>query len=125
MLSVIKLSAQSIKYYSDRNKGFSGYAQAIYIGTTKTIDPSEFAYQQELVYLTDGRLNFIRHCDKLSNQQVFLTWSALDEYYYEDKEIYNIILQEGEISLTFVAVITNNGNSIDWYGGSVWSLAFY
>ena len=118
-----KLTAQNIKYY-DYN-GYRGYAQAIYIGTTKTIDPREYANQQELVYLTDGRFNFIRHCNKLSKQESFLTWCALYEYDLHDNEIYNLIIQQGELCLTFVAVIKNYGEDFDWYEGAVWSLALY
>lgn len=115
-LLIIPIYASELKRYTDWNNGYTGYAGADYIGTTKTINPKTFSMEAEQrirnlgVYIT-------RYCQKLSNQERYLLWSALGMYNYTDNEIYSVTIQQGKEILQLVVVITNGGSSCNWYGG--------
>ena len=119
-ISCLKLSAANMKPYIDWDNGYSGYANADYVGTTRTINPSQFAEEGERRIRAFGA-TITRYCQKLSKSENFLLWSALNEYNYSDNEIYSVTIQQGMQILQLIVVIRENGNSVDWYGG--WYIA--
>lgn len=106
----------NVKRYSDWEKGFSGYAGAEYVGTTKTIDPKTYSLQCGYRILNSG-MTILRYCDKLSKQEIFLLWAALDQYDFSNGEIYTVyILQNNEI-LQLIVVIKEDGKSVNKING--------
>lgn len=56
---------------------------------------------------------------KLTKEENFLIWSALNEYELLDGEIYLVVISTPPYTeaLSFLVMITDNGNSYTWYGG--------
>ena len=107
--------AAEVKYYSDSKNGYSGYAAADYVGTTKKIDPSTYlnAWLNNLYrngYIKTG------DCNKMSNQENFLLWKALNEYDYRSNEIYAVRILQGNFILVFIVAIKKRG-SCTVFGG--------
>ena len=115
---LISISATDIRFHSDSGNGWYGYSGADYVGTTKTVNPSQFAEEAENRAARYFRI--VRYCEKLSRQENFLLWSALNQYNYSNNEVYSVIIQQGYECLNLIVVIKDNGNSCDWYGGAYW-----
>ena len=56
---------------------------------------------------------------KLTKEENFLIWSALNEYELLDGEVYFVGISTPPYaeSLLFLVMITDNGNGYTWYGG--------
>ena len=113
---IVHIFPADMRWYSDYSKGYSGYAGADYIGTTKNINPSKFANEGEQRLRNIG-VTISRYCEKLSKAESFLMWSALEQYDYYQNEIYSVTIQQGKQILQLIVVIKDDGNSVDWYGG--------
>ena len=115
MLIFILFSINAQSYY-DWNNGYSGSAVAYYLGTTKTINPAQVAEDAEHNMRSIG-LKVTGYCQKLSKTESFLIWSALNEYDYNDGEVYSLVINPSNniTALCLVVVITNGGKSFQWY----------
>lgn len=117
-----------VKHYSDKAKGYSGWAGIRYLGTTRTVDldyydTGDFVYdilygETKEGYEKDGFF-ITEPATKISKEESFLAWSALGEYDIEDGEVYEVCLQceNSERYLNFVAEICEKGSSFIQYGG--------
>ena len=56
---------------------------------------------------------------KLTKEENFLIWSALNEYELLDGEVYFVVISTPPYTeaLAFLVMITDNGNGYTWYGG--------
>ena len=56
---------------------------------------------------------------KLTKEENFLIWSALNEYELLDGEVYFVVISTPPYTeaLSFLVMITDNGNGYTWYGG--------
>jgi hypothetical protein len=95
------------KYYSDYDEGFSGYSIAKYLGE---IDDSQI---KELINSLNGT-----PVNKLTRNNFWLCWKALEEWDYEDGETYFVICLNSLTSdngIIIIATITDGGESFEWY----------
>jgi hypothetical protein len=96
-----------MKYYIDWDKGYNGYAVAVYL------EPSQRDIIISNFWATQGRT-----VDKLSNNISWLCWKALEEWDYKNGEIYMIQCSEignGNAGIVVIATITNSGKSFNFY----------
>ena len=117
IVSAVPLFAGEMKNYSDWINGYSGTSGAEYMGTTTEIDLEKLimngrqSFKQKAQYIGD--------CKKLTKEENFLLWSALNEFDYKDNEIYAVgIFWDHNTESAFlglIAVITENGKSFNWY----------
>ncbi len=121
MSVTVLLQAEGYKYYSDTKNGYSGSAMAFYVGTTKDINPSDYLVGYER-FLREKGYNIVGYCTKLSKQEDFLFWAALNEYKCAAKEVYSVSIKiEGENRiLNVAAVVKKPGKTCDQYGGFYW-----
>ena len=115
-LCIVSFVNAEMKYYSDWINGYKGYAQAFYVSTTKNIDPKSVADGWEEDIKQKG-YSITYRCRKLTNQQLFLISSAINEYKLSDEEVYMVFIKEGTYQYSFFVVIKNNKSSFEWYGG--------
>ncbi len=113
------IAASDLKFYSDRQCGYSGYAMAEYIGTLDYIGPHACAGIQESNMYKSGCIK-VGHCSKVSKQENFLLWEALDEYHYRANEVYTVLILQDNQLLSLTAVINKDRKSCALYGGSYW-----
>lgn len=100
-----------LRYYSDHEKGYRGYSSAIYIA--KDLD------EKSLEYVGGEYLSAGKRIDKLSKNNLWLCWKALDEWEIEEGEVYFILCTDDKYSDTgimIVAVIENGGENFSWWG---------
>ena len=125
---VVAVCSGQMKYYSDW-QGHSGYAVAEYCTTH---DPSVFnkqsflddRFRESLDDLAEGvkSLGYAKSGDikKLSKQENFLIWSALNEYELLDGEVYKVVTYSSDSTdpyrQAFFVCIMNNGKSFKWGG---------
>ena len=114
LVCIIPLFSDELRFYSEGR--YRGYAVAEYIGTTKNINPSRFADEGELRVRSTG-VPIIRYCQKLSKQEIFLLWSAINQWDYSENEIYAVTIQQGKEILQLIVVVKGRGKGCDWYGG--------
>ena len=109
--------AQNInfKYYSsiqdgDYESGFSGYAVAIYIT------------EQEMPEIEQKISTIGRKVNKITRNNSWLCWKALNEWELLNNENYLIICSDSLIAeegLLIIATIQENGDSFSWRGAVV------
>jgi hypothetical protein len=109
-------SAQNLnlKYYSSSSDGdyksdFSGVAIAIYLT------------DEEYKNIEDRIKSIGRNIDKLSKNNYWLCWKALNEWEIKDGEKYFIVCADNIYSndgVFIISTITKNGKSFDWWGKS-------
>ncbi|MCL2705110.1 MAG: hypothetical protein FWE72_02755 [Spirochaetaceae bacterium] len=105
-----------LKYYSsisdsDYKSNYSGYAVAIYIDKNPDNEYMEFI---ENKFLSIGR-----DIDKLTKNNLWLCWKALNEWDIVDGEIYLIFCTDNKYSdngIMIIATIEDNGKSFSWQG---------
>ena len=112
-LIIVPLFSDELRFYS--KGGYRGHAMAEYVGTTKNINPARFADEGERRVISVG-VPIIRYCQKLSKQECFLLWSALEQWDYSNNEIYAVTIQQGKEILQLIVVVKDK-NNCDWYGG--------
>lgn len=131
MLLVVAVCSGQIKYYSDW-QGHSGYAAAEYCGNLiDTLGSSSAFYSYNIEGFlqnlqrsqTELKEQFgfdkVRDIEKLSKEENFLIWSALNEYELSDGDAYVVScttsLMQPNLKY-FTVVIINNGKSFKWVG---------
>lgn len=127
MFAMVSMESE-VKHYSDKAKGYGGWAGAKYLGTTRTVDlgyydTGDFVYDILYGEIKEGyeKDGFVitEPATKISKEENFLAWSSLGEYDIEDGEVYEVCLQceNSERYLNFVAEICEKGTSFIQYGG--------
>lgn len=133
---VVAVCSGEMRYYSDWKTGYKGYVDIAY--TVNLIDElgsssAFYSYNiegllQNLQKVRDTEfkkqmgIDKVRDIEKLSKEENFLLWSALNEYELSDGDMYSVTctssLQPGPkpTSKYFSIVIINNGNSFKWVG---------
>ena len=120
LLGASAISAAEFKPYA--GDGYFGYARADYLGTTRDFDPVQTAERSEQFIRRLGH-KITGYCQKLSKEEHFLLWKALEEYDYSDNEVYSVSISKDSPStaagfkLELIAVIKDKGQSVEWYGG--------
>ncbi|MBR5966623.1 MAG: hypothetical protein IK015_10960 [Treponema sp.] len=113
-------NAQQMKFYSDYNNGYQGWAGAVY-DSSKSSDyeplcdftrwhAEEFAKK----YNTD-----CYKINKLTNEHSFLMWSALNEYNYKIGEVYGVIIctyYGGRYLYAHLCVNIVSSDRVKWVG---------
>lgn len=121
MLCILSAVAGREKYgsftkYEDKKNGYSGWACADYLGTTKETDA--YKEMQELISGTPRQVH--NPCSKLTNEESFLMWSALADYNYKKGEVYYVEIRDkpdarGVKNLILFITITGK-DTLEWYG---------
>lgn len=116
--TIFPVAAQEL--YSDRSNGYSGHAGAHYIGTTKDVNLAE--HWAGLERHMGKRFTFLRAIQKLSKEENFLLWSALNEYELSSNEVYQVAItwENKSTTLALLVVITDKGRSCTLYDASLW-----
>ena len=118
LLFVWSLEAEGFKLYSFKDEGYSGYAFATYMDYMPPLDVVEgLAERNEEYYRKQN--SFIRYnSGKLSKQESFLLWSALNEYNYKNGEMYVVVIkQKNEYLHLFVIIIDEFNYECRFWGG--------
>lgn len=102
----------SLKYYSD-GTGYSGWDVAYYERERNDLNWRDEAQEMREI-LESSKFRYIAPCDKLSNEESFLLWSALYEYDRRDYEVYQVLIAQGNELLALVVQITNDGENCYW-----------
>lgn len=130
MLLVVAVCSGEMRYYSDWETGYKGYVDIAYTGNLidklgsssafYSYDIGEFLQnlQRSQTEQKEQLLGFdkVRDIEKLSKEENFLIWSALNEYELSDGDAYVVSCTT---SLTqpnvkyFTVVIINNGKSLN------------
>ena len=123
--TMLPVMAAEGKIYRDYINGYSGYAIAEFF-------PSKNGM---LIHQSNGEfLSISEACDlvatelagmilgkktKLTKEENFLIWSALNEYELLDGEVYTVEISTPPYTevLGVLVMITDNGNGYTWYGG--------
>ena len=126
-ISMPLFASKKTTYFSDYEKGYSGYATADYIGTANEISQDKYnEYFDALVKrarteFSRKNYTYLGNCRKLTKKDEWLVGCALKEYNYQDNEVYlvsifytDVFPLDGHIeSLTLIVVIKEN--SFEWY----------
>ncbi|MBD5446372.1 MAG: hypothetical protein HDR32_01160 [Treponema sp.] len=106
----IRQNTPNMKYYSDLLNGYSGVAGANYYTRTESIPiywgpPTGFIETRPL--------------EKLSKEEGFLIWKALNEYNLKDGEVYHVTVKcdNSEEFLILYAEIYSNGKNFFQHDG--------
>ena len=104
------------KKFDMKPYGNIGYACAHFLG-----DKKELQSLKDLNKLYKDSYNDFKliDCKELSKREYYLMWCALDEYNYQDGEVYYMLISDKDnilIPLFLVVCIKNKGNSVDWLG---------
>ncbi|EMB24376.1 hypothetical protein E4N83_10935 [Treponema denticola] len=118
LLFVWGLEAEELKFYSFKDRGYSGYAIASYMAYMPPLDVVEKLAERNEEYYKEQNA-FIRYNrGKLSKQESFLLWSALNEYDYEEGEMYVVVIkQEDEYLHLFVIIMDEVNYGCHFWGG--------
>lgn len=129
VMLVVAVCSGRVRYYSDQSTGYEGNAAADYVGNTVTKRGMFSTFDELVDYVkTDSISMFdteelfkVRYIEKLSKEESFLIWSALNEYDYEDGDLYAVTVDPPELWgvlgwRLFGVCITNNGKSFKWVG---------
>ncbi|MBD5426054.1 MAG: hypothetical protein HDR38_00630 [Treponema sp.] len=108
----IRQKTPNMKYYSDLLNGYSGVAGANYYMTNESnqiLIPGE---------LPKGFI-FTRPLEKLSKEERFLIWKALNEYSLKGREVYYVTVKcdNSKEFLNLLVEIYSNGKGFSDYGG--------
>ena len=130
--TMLPVMATEGKIYRDYSNGYAGYAVAEFWpskngivtdrdGVSRSL--SEFCDFYETEIKSHG--TFLGKKEKLTKEETFLIWSALDEYELLNGEVYVVIittdqvLGDGVEFSYFLVTIADNGRSCTPYGGWV------
>lgn len=103
--------APNMKHYSDLLNGYSGVAGANYYMTNES--------NQILIYWGPPKgFIYTRPLEKLSKEERFLIWKALNEYSLKDREAYYVIVKcdNSKEFLHLLVEIYSNGKGFSDYG---------
>ena len=132
MLLVVAVCSGEMRYYSDWKTGYKGYVDIAYAANLiDKLGSSSAFYSYNIEGFiqnlqrsqTELKEQFgfdkVRDIEKLSKEENFLIWSALNEYELSDGDAYAVScttsLMQPNIKY-FTVVIINNGNSFKWVG---------
>ncbi|MCR4953512.1 MAG: hypothetical protein K6A43_05495 [Treponema sp.] len=117
MLFVLQfnLTGYEYKYYYDKTEGYSGYSYARYDGTLKSLGVKEVVeYAQVMSFRLSAYIPQVP-IGKMSAEESFLVWSALNEYDYKQNEVYFVQLNYGKKQhLDVYVCIKEHGKAIDY-----------
>ncbi len=109
-------------FYSDVLNGYHGYAHAVFKGRTDGKEGKSFASLFALTfkdYEKDLRTvgYKIRSCEKLSVNEGFLLWKALEQYDHNPGEQYKVLIRYNDVEVLILEVIFDETNkTVDWEG---------
>lgn len=127
--TMLPVMAAEEKIYRDYINGYSGYAIAEFLPSKNGMiihqSNGEFLSISEVCDLLATELAgmILGKKTKLTKEENFLIWSALNEYELLDGEVYMVgITTDPSIGydaefLLFLVTITDNGRGYTWYGG--------
>lgn len=128
--TMLPVMAAEEKIYRDYINGYSGSAMAIFLPSKNGIVTGSNGKPLSLPEVCDSietgameGLIKLGKREKLTKEENFLIWSALNEYELLDGEVYMVgITTDPSIGydaefLLFLVTITDNGRGYTWYGG--------
>lgn len=98
----------SFTKYEDKKNGYSGWACASYCRNDEFLQG----------FIRRRRIDSVPY-SKLTYEESFLMWSALDEYDYKKGEIYIVEIRDNpsEFKRELILIVTIiSKNSLDWFG---------
>ena len=115
------------QYYANSEKGWSGESTAEYLGesTQEEVSSAILLLQEQFVPSWEGNTgtSFQGHVETISQEELFLIESALNETEVQSGEIYGVTYtKNGDIINNILVLITSSGNEI---GYCWWSLGTY
>lgn len=117
---VIPFAFGTPKYYYDYNSGYFGMSSALYWGKDNEVN-----LEVLLPDLKQLNINsivpqiFLGEVEKLTKEEGFLLWKALEEYDYKIGEYYLVSIYRGNI-FTCIFVKIESSDNISW-----WSVGQY
>lgn len=112
------------KFYYDYSRGYKGEAYAEFLPSKNGMliqSNGEFLSISEACDLAETEQPgiILGKKTKLTKEENFLIWSALNEYELLDGEVYFVGISTPPYAegLLFLVMITDNGNGYTWYGG--------
>ena len=122
--TMLPVMAAEGKFYRDYSKGYKGEALAEFLPSKNGMliqSNGEFLSISEACDLvaTEQTGMILEKKTKLTKEENFLIWSALNEYELLDGEVYIVAISTPPYTevLSFLVMITDNGNGYTWYGG--------
>lgn len=109
---------QQVKRYIDYANGYNGVACANYLGDERTYSKWWSSYQYLFEHSRDAPL-FEQELQKLSKEEIYLSWRALNEYNIKDGEIYSVIVSHGSlpcVTIWMIVQITEGGKNYKYMG---------
>ena len=107
----------NMKHYSDLLNGYSGVAGANYYMTNES--------NQILIYWGPPKgFIYTRPLEKLSKEERFLIWKALNEYSLKDREVYYVTVKcdNSKEFLNLLVQICSNGKNFYDYDGACYAI---
>lgn len=122
--TMLPVMAAEEKIYRDYINGYSGYAVVEFLPSKNGMliqSNGEFLSISEVCDLVATELAgmILGKKTKLTKEENFLIWSALNEYELLDGEVYIVEISTPPYTedLGVLVMITDNGNGYTWYGG--------
>ena len=130
--TMLPVMAAEGKIYRDYINGYSGYAIAEFFPSKNGIVTDRDGVSRSLSEFCDfceteikSKGTFLGKKEKITKEENFLIWSALNEYELLDEEVYVVIittdqvLGDGVEFSCFLVTIKNNGRNCTPYGSWV------
>ena len=120
-------SGDEYKEYYDKKNGYKGEAICLYMGLKGDMYKDDiYSLRDKFIHfhINNGLVEGINEVKKLTKEEIFLIWSALEEYNYAENEVYVLNIKKekypGYQWVYYIWVqITDNGNSFIWTGANV------
>lgn len=122
--TMLPVMAGGPKFYYDYSRGYKGEAFALFENKTASVYDETLLREVFDNYerMIQGGYGWVRGRDniKITKEDNFLIWSALNEYELSDGEVYAVFVSprnnlKGNVMLFFSVMITNNGNNFKYF----------
>ena len=108
------VNANSPKWYSDSINQYGGFAGATYASSDATLNLSNVHEIAKKVSEIENTARYQGPYKKLSKEDSFLIWSSLNEWNYNNGDIYNVVVAYNSGIMLFVTVRIKTKNSFDY-----------
>ena len=108
------VNANSPKWYSDSINQYGGFAGATYASSDATLNLSNVHEIAKKVSEIENTARCQGPYKKLSKEDSFLIWSSLNEWNYNNGDIYNVVVAYNSGIMLFVTVRIKTKNSFDY-----------
>ncbi len=109
--------AQTPKWYQDSKNQYQGYANATYYGNDDSYDL--YTVHKGVLEVASKTLIYSSAYQKLSREDTFLLWSALNEWDYKIGDIYNVLIMYPNGLYILLTVKITKKDSATFYGSTL------